>query len=65
MDTILAGDAKASFSAPIINRDTRLVALMTPGSGRLLLQGWEHSRPATAELALDLRTAFLGLPALM
>jgi hypothetical protein len=65
MDTILADGAETSFSAPIINRDTRLVALMKPGSGWLLVQGWERSRPATAELALDLRNAFPDLPALV
>lgn len=65
MDATLAGNAEASLSAPIINRDTRLVALMKPGAGRLLLQGWEHGRPATAELALDLSPAVAGAPVLV
>jgi hypothetical protein len=65
MEATLAGDARTSLSAPIINRDTRLVAQMNPHSGRLLLQGWEHSLPATAELALDLGTALAGQPALV
>ncbi|HEV8679571.1 MAG TPA: carcinine hydrolase/isopenicillin-N N-acyltransferase family protein [Stellaceae bacterium] len=65
MTAILADSAGTSFCAPIINRNTRLVALMSPGPGRLLVQGWEHSRPATAELALDLGVAFAGLPELV
>ena len=64
MDRNLAGDAETLFSAPIINRDTQLIAQMNPHSGRLSLQGWEHGLPATAELALDVGTAFGGLPAL-
>jgi len=37
---------------PIANPYTRLAALLDPGSGRLTLQGWERSGPATRILHL-------------
>ena len=52
---------------PIVNRHTRLVAVMKPGVGRLWLEGWERllarSRPVesmTAVLA-DLGRPVVGL----
>jgi hypothetical protein len=39
--------------APILQPDTRLAMMADPASGRLLLQGWERSGPATA--VFDLR----------
>ena len=56
METALSGMGAAGFAPtpPIINRDTRLIAVINPGRGRLAVQGWERSQPATAELALSL-----------
>ena len=38
---------------PIVNPYTRLAAVMEPASGRLTLQGWERSGPATRILHLE------------
>jgi len=39
--------------APILQPDTRLAVMANPSSGRLLVQGWEKTGPATA--VLDMR----------
>ena len=38
---------------PILQPDTRLVAMANPLTGRLLVQGWEKTGPATG--ILDMR----------
>lgn len=53
MEAALPGAAFAP-AAPIANRDTRLVAVLNPGLGRLAVQGWERGQPATATLSLDI-----------
>lgn len=37
---------------PIINRDTRVAAVINPATGMLWVEGWEHGVPATAAHAL-------------
>jgi hypothetical protein len=39
---------------PILQPDTRLVAMANPLTGRLLVQGWEKTGPATGILAMTL-----------
>jgi hypothetical protein len=56
MATLLAGGqgwALDWLRDPILQPDTRLVVMANPSSGRLLVQGWEKTGPATA--VLDLR----------
>jgi len=43
------------LTAPILNRDTRLVATINPARGHLSLQGWEKDGPVTAPLILQSR----------
>lgn len=38
---------------PIINPDTRVIAMMNPALGLLRVQGWEKNGPVTAELLLE------------
>lgn len=45
-------------AAPVINRDTRMIALMNPSSGDLWVQGWE--RNAAATVPLELNAAMIG-----
>jgi hypothetical protein len=40
------------MTAPIINRHTRLVAVINPARCSLTLQGWEKVGPVTAQLTL-------------
>ena len=40
------------LAPPIVNRDTRLVAILNPRCAGLTVQGWERSGPATARLDL-------------
>jgi hypothetical protein len=47
MDTALAGRGDWK-TAPIINIDTRLLAIMNPTRGTLTAQGWERKGPVTA-----------------
>lgn len=47
MERTLAG-GEDWLGAPIINRHTRLVAVMNPAGRRLWVQGWERAGPATA-----------------
>ena len=56
MSRMVAGGLAWSLDwvrAPILQPGTRLAMLANPRSGRLLVQGWERTGPAT--LALDLR----------
>ena len=39
---------------PILQPDTRLVAMANPSTGRLLVQGWEKTGPATGILDMTL-----------
>jgi len=52
MEGTLAG-VTPWLARPIVNRHTRLVAVMNPAHGRLSLQGWEKDGPATADLTLQ------------
>ncbi len=40
---------------PILQPDTRLAVMANPRTGRLLVQGWEKSGPATAVLDMQIR----------
>jgi hypothetical protein len=42
------------LAPPVLNRNTRMVALADPASGSLLVQGWENKGPATCSLAINL-----------
>jgi hypothetical protein len=37
----------------VLNRDTRLAAAMNAATGRLAVQGWERTGPATQVLRID------------
>jgi len=53
MGKLIAGAHGWSFdwlSPPILQPDTRLAVMANPSSGRLLVQGWEKTGPATAVL---------------
>ncbi len=53
----IAQDASWSFDwliPPILQPDTRLAVMASPASGRVLIQGWEKSGPATQVLDLSL-----------
>jgi hypothetical protein len=52
MTSALAG-GEPWMAAPIINRHTRLVAVLNPARGRLTLQGWEKDGPVTGQLMLS------------
>ncbi len=53
MEAVLA-DGCEWLTPPIINRDTRMAAVMNPARSDLWVQGWERSGPATAALMLDI-----------
>lgn len=54
MQRLLADPAGCVATPPIVNRDTRVLAVINPARC-LSARGWERNRPATAELSLDLR----------
>jgi hypothetical protein len=51
LEAALNGAAKW-IGPPIVNRDTRVVAMMNPVRGLIELQGWEKEGPVTAPLTL-------------
>lgn len=57
VEALLRADADpwslAWVAPPILNADTRLVAVADPATGRLALQGFERDGPATRPLRLD------------
>lgn len=59
IEAVLSASTGFAPAAPVINRDTRLVAAINPARGRLTAQGWERSRPVTANLSLDIGIASL------
>jgi hypothetical protein len=56
MTTVLGGTPDWSLGwvrEPVIQPDTRLVAMANPHTGRLVVQGWEKAGPATTILDLS------------
>ena len=57
MAKLIEGGVDWSFQwlcPPILQPDTRVAAMACPASGRVIIQGWEKSGPATAVLDLSL-----------
>jgi hypothetical protein len=54
MEGVLAGEDGDWLVPPILNSDTRVVAELDAGGGRLVVQGWERNGAATARLAVAL-----------
>ncbi|MBV9828278.1 MAG: hypothetical protein JO001_21815 [Alphaproteobacteria bacterium] len=54
MEDAVNNESAEWLAAPVLNRDTRIIATINLSQSQMMLQGWEASGPATAELRLDL-----------